>query len=100
MPMSIVLLAWGGMLFTFAAMWLICKTIVDGIRARSANRAGWDKEGNVQVPPMFDRMLDKAMVERDERIQLMEERIQVLEKIVTDGHKRDSLASEIEKLRG
>lgn len=99
MPFSIVMLAFGGMLFCFAVMWLICRTIVAGIRARNANRAGWDKDGNVQVPPMFDRMLDKAMAERDDRIQSMEERIRVLEQIVTDGHKRHSLADEIERLR-
>ena len=100
MAMSIVLMAWGGMALTFGVVWLICKTILDGIRARSAARAGWDKDGNVQVPPMFDRMLDKAMAERDSRIETMEERIRVLEQIITDGHKRNTLADEIEKLRG
>lgn len=99
MPMSIAIISLGGMAFTFAVFWLICKTILEALRARHAARAGWDKDGNVAVPPMFERMLGKAMHERDAHQRSLEERIEVLEKIVTDGHKSASLADEIERLR-
>lgn len=85
-----------GMAFAFAILKLIVNTVLEIVRPKAAS---WDKNGNIQVPPMFDKMLAKAMAERDEQIRTMEERIQVLEQIVTDGHKRDTLAEEIESLR-
>jgi hypothetical protein len=54
---------------------------------------------NMQVPPMFQKLMDKAMEERDNEINLLRERIVVLEKIVTDTHQSHSLSEEIEKLR-
>ncbi len=48
---------------------------------------------------MFDKMLEKAMQERDAEIKGLKERIEVLEKIVTDSHASVSLASEIDRLR-
>ena len=48
---------------------------------------------------MFEKMLEKAMEERDAEIQALRERVEVLEKIVTDSHASISLASEIDKLR-
>jgi hypothetical protein len=64
-------------------------------------RRGWDNNPeNLHVPPMFNKMLEKAMAERDAEIQALRERIEVLEKIVTDAHKSNALADEIEKLRG
>lgn len=60
---------------------------------------GWGNQENMQVPPMFQKLLEKAMAERDVEIQKLRERIEVLEKIVTDGHKGASLAEEIERLR-
>jgi hypothetical protein len=54
---------------------------------------------NTAVPPMFDKMLNKAMSERDEEIAALRERIEVLEKLMVDGHKSRSLSEEIERLR-
>lgn len=78
---------------------------VNWIRAHyglpSARKRGWDSNPqNMHVPPMFQKLLEKAMSERDTEIQALRERVEVLEKIVTDGHKSHSLADEIEKLRG
>jgi len=39
------------------------------------------------------------MAERDTEINKLRERIEVLEKIVTDNHKVSTLADEIERLR-
>ncbi len=65
-----------------------------------SKRHGWGPNSeNMAVPPMFHKMLEKAMAERDTEIQQLRERIEVLEKIVTDGHKSHSLADEIERLR-
>jgi hypothetical protein len=61
---------------------------------------GWrNNPENMAVPPMFQKLLEKAMAERDAEIQSLRERVEVLEKIVTDGHKSNSLADEIERLR-
>ena len=64
------------------------------------HRSGWHSDPeNMEIPPMFRKLLDKAMVERDEKISAQKERIQTLEKIVIDNHKSSSLSDEIEKLR-
>ena len=50
---------------------------------------------------MFQKMTDKAMAERDEQIASLQERVQVLEQIVTNQHnqsKARTLADEIDKL--
>jgi len=71
-----------------------------GITGPFGRKNGWNPNAeNAQVPPMFHKMLDKAMAERDAELQVLRERIEVLEKIVTDGHKSHSLADEIERLR-
>lgn len=63
-------------------------------------KSRWDhNQGNLHVPPMFQKLLDKAMSERDAEIHALRERVEVLEKIVTDGHKSTTLADEIERLR-
>lgn len=61
---------------------------------------GWRSDPeNTHIPPMFNKMLEKAMAERDGEISSLRERVEVLEKIVTDGHKSATLADEIERLR-
>lgn len=93
-----------GMLWAVAAtvigiVWLICWTIVSTIRVRH-REARWGKDAaNLKVPPMFEKMVDKAMAERDGKMQEMLARIQVLEKIVTDSHTSKRLSDEIESLR-
>jgi hypothetical protein len=54
---------------------------------------------NASVPPLFDKMMNKAMSERDQQIATLRERIEVLEKLLVDTHKSRSLSEEIEKLR-
>jgi len=83
----------------FAAAWVA----VTWIRAqhgitRRGSRWG-PNEKNVAVPPMFDKMLSKAMAERDDEIERLRQRIEVLERIVVDTHKSHSLSEEIERLR-
>jgi len=69
-------------------------------KIKSGADHGWHhKPRNMHVPPMFEKMLEKAMEERDAEIKNLRERIEVLEKIVTDSHASVSLASEIDKLR-
>ena len=65
-----------------------------------SKRHGWKSDPeNTHVPPMFSKMLEKAMAERDTEINKLRERIEVLEKIVTDNHKVSTLADEMERLR-
>lgn len=71
-----------------------------GITGPFGKHHGWKSDPeNTHVPPMFHKMLEKAMAERDSEIASLRERIQVLEKIVTDTHKSSTLAEEIEGLR-
>ena len=86
------------LLFTLVALGMICTTVIVLVRARLANQNKWS--GNsTQVPPMFDKMLDRAMQQRDERHRRLRERIEVLEHIVTDSHKSHELVDAIEKLK-
>ena len=84
----------------FALAW-VCVTWIRaayGIKGPFSD-SGWHKQRNMQVPPMFQKMMEKAMEERDNEVQALKERVAVLEQIVTDNHKSNSLADEIERLR-
>jgi hypothetical protein len=71
-----------------------------GITGPFGKHHGWKSDPeNTHVPPMFNKMLEKAMAERDTEINNLRERVEVLEKIVTDTHKSSTLADEIERLR-
>ena len=59
----------------------------------------WGKNGNAPVPPLFEKMFEKSIAERDDKIRRLEDRVSVLEKIVTDEHGAGKLADEIERLR-
>ncbi len=74
-------------------------TILLIVKTVYKNKAQWGKDSNLQVPPMFEKLFAKNVAERDEKMRKMEERIQVLEKIVTDTHGSSKLAAEIDKLR-
>jgi hypothetical protein len=87
-----------GMLIPVVA--IICWMIVKVIKIRHGVDTGWhERPRNSHVPPMFDKMLEKAMQERDAEIKSLRERVEVLEKIVTDNHGASKLADEIERLR-
>ena len=80
---------------------MISSVITTSIRSFHDSRQYWGKNQH-GVPPMFQKMTDKAMAERDEEIADLRERIEVLEKIVTDQHnqsKARALADEIDKLK-
>lgn len=78
---------------------IISWTVLSIVKTVVGNKAQWGKNGNMQVPPLFEKMFEKAASERDEKIRKLEERVAVLEKIATDGHHSSRLADEIEKLR-
>jgi len=95
----IVLIVMAGVLI-FVRM--ITSTVQHSIRSYHENKQHWGRTPK-GVPPMFQKMTDKAMEERDEVIQSLRERIEVLEKIVTDQHKQSrssKLSEEIDKLNG
>ena len=54
-------------------------------------------EANMPAPKI-ERDHDQ-MAERDNELQMLKERVAVLEKIVTDNHQSNNLADEIERLR-
>ena len=60
--------------------------------------ASYGKSRNMKVPPLFEKMLEKAMEERDAEISALKERVQVLESIVVETHKSKRLADEIDRL--
>jgi hypothetical protein len=79
---------------------IICWMIIKVVRIQAGGETGWHHSPrNTNVPPMFEKMLEKAMEERDAEIRELRERVEVLEKIVTDNHASSSLANEIDKLR-
>ncbi|MEO0974677.1 MAG: hypothetical protein AAFX85_16430 [Pseudomonadota bacterium] len=49
--------------------------------------------------PAVKEMVESALAERDEQINRLRERVQVLETIVTDTHQSHRLAEEIERLK-
>lgn len=57
-----------------------------------------DSFGGMTPPPGHDANTPQALAERDRKIAELEERIRVLERIVTDTHKASSLREEIERL--
>lgn len=85
------------MLAWVAVVWIRAHYGING--SLFGRKHGWGNQQNTQVPPMFQKLLEKAMEERDVEIRKLRDRIEVLEKIVTDGHKGASLADEIERLR-
>lgn len=94
---------WFSIIMMFGVLWFI-KMIITGvttsIKAVHDNRQHWGKGPN-GVPPMFQKMADRAMADRDEVIEDLQDRVEVLEKIVTDQHnqsKARELAEEIDKL--
>lgn len=79
---------------------IISGTITSIVKTVVNNRnAQWGKNGNMSVPPLFEKMFEKAASGRDEKIRKLEDRVTVLEKIATDNHGASKLADEIEKLR-
>jgi hypothetical protein len=86
-------------IMVIAVISIISGTILSIVKTVQANKAHWGKNGNLSVPPLFEKMFEKAASERDEKIRRLEDRIAVLEKIVTDNHGASKLADEIERLR-
>jgi hypothetical protein len=79
---------------------IIAWAVIKIVRIKHGAEHGWhDNPRNTHVPPMFEKMFEKAMQDRDAEIARLRERIEVLEKIVTDTHAKSSLASEIDRLR-
>lgn len=79
---------------------IICWSIVSAVRAKNGIGPRWHhRVENFAAPPMFNKLVEKAMAERDTEMQDLKDRIIVLEKIITDTHKSHSLAEEIERLR-
>lgn len=82
----------------FAAAWVG----VTWVRAHYGipQRGRWSHDAkNLTVPPMFEKLVNKAMEERDTEIGNVRERVEVLEKLLVDTHKSRSLSEEIERLR-
>ena len=85
--------------FIIPVVAIVCWAVVSIVRARHGI-ADPDWTGKQAAnPPMFRKLLEKAMAERDSELQNLRERIIVLEKIVTDSHQRHSLSDEIDRLR-
>jgi polyhydroxyalkanoate synthesis regulator phasin len=79
---------------------MIISSVMHALKFHHENRQYWGKTPN-GIPPMFQKMTDKAMADRDEVIESLQERVEVLEKIVTDQHnqsKARNLADEIDRL--
>lgn len=92
---SIIFLA--GVIFMLRS---IAIGITSGMKAFHDGRQYWGKNQH-GVPPMFQKLSDKAMADRDQDIAELKDRVEVLERIVTDQHnqaKARKLADEIDSL--
>lgn len=79
---------------------MIINSVMFALRTHHENRQFWGRNPK-HVPPMFRKMTDKAMEDRDALIESLRERIEVLEKIVTDQHRHSKsrdLSDEIDRL--
>lgn len=57
------------------------------------------KHSNKGKSPEFKHLLAEELADRDDKASALEERIRVLEKIVTDNHKSHALSEEIDQLK-
>ena len=80
---------------------MVTSAVTTSIRSYHEGRQYWGKNQN-GIPPMFQKMTDRAMADRDADIETLKERVEVLERIVTDQHnqsKARALADEIDRLK-
>ena len=75
----------------FAIIVLIVSTTIYRILALKYQHPG--KSGK------FDHQLAAELADRDDRAKALEERVRVLEKIITETHKSGELYDEIERLK-
>lgn len=86
--------------FIIPVVAIICWAFIKIAKIKNGEDHGWHHSPrNMKVPPLFEKMLEKAMEQRDAEIKALRERVEVLEKIVTDSHASVSLASEIDRLK-
>ena len=79
---------------------IISHTLLSMVKTIAQRKsAQWGKDGDQTLPPLFEKMFEKAIAERDEKLHRMEARLRVLEEIVTDSYGSKKLAAEIDKLR-
>jgi hypothetical protein len=82
----------GGLIY--AVMWGIVTPL------KQLRKDAWDaRTADQSIPPMFQKLLDKAMTERDAEQQRLKERITTLERIVVESHKRLDLSGAMERLQ-
>lgn len=85
--------------FIIPVVAIVCWMVIKVVKLKHGVTGWHERPHNADVPPMFDKLLERAMQERDAEIKSLRERIEVLEKIVTDNHGSSRLADEIERLR-
>ncbi len=59
---------------------------------------GWKSKPKFHPSEEFKHALAEELADRDEKVLALEERLQILEKIVTDTHLSSSLSNEIDEL--
>lgn len=97
--MNIGNLWWQNFWLWFMVLMTFGWVVTTWIRARYGYPVEDSLGGKTELP-FHARKLEEALADRDDRIARLEERIRVLERIVTDTHKSHVLSEEIESLRG
>lgn len=71
------------------------------IKNHHKNKLQWGNDPD-NIPPMFEKMTDKVMEERDAELDDLKERVATLERLVTEHHhisESQKLANEIDNLQ-
>lgn len=90
-----------GMLGLFFLLWMLLNFVNQYIKQYHKNKQYWGKSPD-SIPPMFEKMTDKVMEERDAELDDLKERVATLERLVTEHHhisESQKLANEIDNLQ-
>ena len=87
--------------FGISFVGMIMHYVNEAVKNHHKYKQHWGKDPD-GIPPMFEKMADKVMEERDAELDDLKERVAILERLVTEQHhisESQKLADEIENLQ-
>lgn len=80
-------------LYILLSILVLMVTIYKIVELKHRPRSGKESDDE------FRHMLERELADRDDRANAIEERVRVLEKIITENYQSDTLAKEIDQLK-